>query len=173
MNTKVRKMVLCSLMAALMAVCAWISVPIPPVTFTLQTFGVLMALGMFGGKWGTVSILLYLAMGLVGLPVFSGFRSGAAALLDANGGFLWGFVILAFLCGLAARFNKTNISVIMGIVGVILCHLTGIIQYCFVSQVDFVKAFLVVSLPFLPKDLLLAVLSVFLAKKIEKRLKLF
>ena len=54
MKLNVRKMVLCSLFAALIGLCAWISIPIPPVSFTLQTFGVLMALGILGGKWGTV-----------------------------------------------------------------------------------------------------------------------
>ena len=92
MKLKVRNMVLCSLFAALIAVCAWISIPIPPISVTLQTFAVLMALGTLGGKWGTVSIALYLAMGVVGLPVFAGFRGGAAALLGASGGFLWGFL---------------------------------------------------------------------------------
>ena len=92
MKLKVRNMVLCSLFAALIAVCAWISLPIPPISVTLQTFGVLMALGILGGKWGTVSIALYLAMGVVGLPVFADFRGGAAALLGASGGFLWGFL---------------------------------------------------------------------------------
>jgi len=94
-------MVRCSLFAALIALCAWISIPIPPVAVTLQTFGVLMALGVLGGKWGTVSILLYLALGFVGLPVFSGFRGSPGALLDATGGFLWGFAAggLAYWAG--------------------------------------------------------------------------
>jgi len=86
-------MVLSSLFGALIAVCAWIAVPIPPVAFTMQTFAVLLSLGVLGGKWGCVSILLYLLMGTVGLPVFAGFRGGAAALLDVTGGFLWGFLL--------------------------------------------------------------------------------
>ena len=88
----VRKMVLSSLFAALTAVCAWISIPIPPVSFTLQTLAVLLTLGILGGKWGSISILLYLLLGMIGLPVFSGFQSGAAALPGPTGGFLWGFL---------------------------------------------------------------------------------
>lgn len=86
-------MVHAGVFAALIAICAWIAIPIPPVSFTLQTFAVLLALGVLGGKWGCVSILLYLLLGIVGLPVFTGFRGGAAALLDATGGFLWGFLM--------------------------------------------------------------------------------
>ena len=99
-------MVLCSLFAALTAVCAWIAVPIPPVAFTLQTFAVLLALGILGGKWGSVSILLYLLLGTVGLPVFSGFRGGAGVLLDATGGFLWGFLLGGLVYRLLERTGK-------------------------------------------------------------------
>lgn len=85
-------MVRASLFASLMAVCAWIAIPIPPLTVTMQTFAVLLTLNVLGGKEGSAAILLYLLLGLTGLPVFSGFRGGAAALLDATGGFLWGFL---------------------------------------------------------------------------------
>jgi len=99
-------MVLSSLFASLIAICAWISIPIPPLSFTLQTFGVLLALGILGGKWGSVTILVYLLMGLVGLPVFANFRGGAAALLDATGGFLWGFFLGGIAYWLLERWEK-------------------------------------------------------------------
>lgn len=85
-------MVLASLFAALTAVCAWVSIPLPPLAFTMQSFSVLLCLGLLGGKWGTVTMLLYLALGIIGLPVFSGFQ-GSAALLGPTGGFLWGFLL--------------------------------------------------------------------------------
>ena len=99
-------MVLASLFAALTAICAWIAIPIPPVSFTLQTFAVLLSLGVLGGKWGSVSVLLYLLMGIVGLPVFAGFRGGAAALLDVTGGFLWGFLAGALVYWLVEKLGK-------------------------------------------------------------------
>ncbi len=102
----VRKMVLASLFASLTAVCAWISLPIPPVSFTMQTFAVLLTLGVLGGKWGAGSILIYLLLGLVGLPVFAGFRGGAAALLDATGGFLWGFLAGALVYWLVEKWGR-------------------------------------------------------------------
>ena len=74
-------MVVCSLFSSLIAICAWISIPIGDIAFTLQTFAVFLALGTLGGKWGTVSILIYLALGAVGLPVFSGFQGGIGTLL--------------------------------------------------------------------------------------------
>ena len=116
MKLNVRKMVLCSLFASLMAVCAWICIPVPPVMVTLQTFGVLMALGILGGKWGTLSIALYLAMGMVGLPVFAGFRGGISVLLDTTGGFLWGFLAGGLVFRLTEKLGKLP--------ALVLCQLT-------------------------------------------------
>jgi len=99
-------MVLASLFAALMAICAWLSIPIPPVAFTLQTFGLFLTLGVLGGKWGTVSVAAYLLLGFVGLPVFSGFRGGAAAFLEPTGGFLWGFLLAALAYWLLEGLGK-------------------------------------------------------------------
>ena len=99
-------MVLASLFASLTALCGWLSIPIPPVAFTLQTFAVLLTLGVLGGKWGSVSILLYLLLGFIGLPVFSGFRGGAAAFLDPTGGFLWGFLAGALVYWALERAGK-------------------------------------------------------------------
>lgn len=95
-----------SLFASLMAICAWLAIPMPPVTVTLQTFAVFLALGTLGGKWGSVSIALYLLLGLVGLPVFAGFRSGAAAVLDITGGFLWGFEAAGIVYQLLEKLGK-------------------------------------------------------------------
>ncbi len=99
-------MVLASLFAALTSICSWISIPMPPVAFTMQTFGILLALGILGGKWGTVSIGLYLLLGLVGMPVFSGFQSGFAALAGPTGGFLWGFLVSGFVYWAAEGFGR-------------------------------------------------------------------
>ena len=118
-------MVLTSLFAALITVCAWIAVPIPPVGFTLQTLGVLLALGILGGKRGTWAIGLYLLLGLVGLPVFSGFRGGAAALLGPTGGFLWGFVAMAVCYWLLEGFGRLPAMA----VGQLICYGCGCFWY--------------------------------------------
>ncbi len=86
-------MVRASLFAGLMAVCAWLSVPVLDIAFTMQTFAVLLTLGLLGGKWGTVSILIYLALGACGLPVFTGFQGGLGILAGVTGGYLWGFAL--------------------------------------------------------------------------------
>ena len=88
---KARNLARCALFVSLMAVCAWIGLPLPPVRFTLQTLAVMTALGLLGAKWGAVSVTVYLLLGLGGLPVFSGFRGGPGVLLGITGGYLWGF----------------------------------------------------------------------------------
>ena len=94
-----RDMVLCALFAAILAVSAWLTVP-GEVPFTLQTFGVFAALGLLGGKRGTIAIALYLVLGAVGLPVFSGFRGGFGVLLGTHRRVhLWLFAVRPALLG--------------------------------------------------------------------------
>lgn len=82
-HTKALDLAYIALMAALIALCAWISVPLGPVPFTMQTFGIFAALGLLGGRRGTLAFLIYLLLGIVGLPVFSGFSAGAGVLFGA------------------------------------------------------------------------------------------
>jgi biotin transport system substrate-specific component len=88
-----------ALAAVLIAVCAWASVPLPKpfVPFTMQTFGVFAALMCLGGRRGLYGVAVYLLLGAIGLPVFSGFRGGAGVLFDATGGYLVGFIALALI----------------------------------------------------------------------------
>lgn len=96
-HTKVLDLAYIALMVALMAICAWITLPIGPVPFTMQTFAVFAALGLLGGRRGTLAVVVYLLLGAVGLPVFSGFNSGLSALLGPTGGYLVGFLVSALL----------------------------------------------------------------------------
>ncbi|MDE7262598.1 MAG: biotin transporter BioY [Oscillospiraceae bacterium] len=78
---------------ALLAVCSWIAIPTPTrIDFTLQTMGIFLAVGILGGQRGTLAILAYILLGLVGAPVFSGFSGGPGALLTPSGGYLIGFL---------------------------------------------------------------------------------
>ena len=94
---RTRDMTYIALFAVLMIVCAWISIPITTISFTLQTFAVFAALLTLGGRRGTYAVVVYLLLGAVGLPVFSGFRGGPAALLGATGGYILGFLASALV----------------------------------------------------------------------------
>ena len=81
---------------ALLAVCSWIAIPMPwGVAYTLQTLGVFLAVGVLGGKRGTLAVVVYLLLGAMGVPVFSGFQGGTAALLGTTGGYIAGFLFSA------------------------------------------------------------------------------
>ena len=145
----VRKMVLCSLFASLCALCSWISVPIPPLFVTLQTLAMLLTLGTLGGKWGSVSIGLYLLLGLVGLPVFAGFRSGAGALLDATGGFLWGFFLAGFAYWLLEGLGKLPAMA----AAMAVCYLCGCLWFqTYAGDIPLQNAFLICCVPYLLPD---------------------
>lgn len=96
---RTRDLAVIALFTALMAACAWISVPVPApfVQFTMQTFALFAALLALGGKRGTYAVSAYLLLGAVGAPVFSNFRGGLGVLLGTTGGYILGFVFTALL----------------------------------------------------------------------------
>ena len=128
MTHSIRNMVRSSLFAGAMAVCAWLAVPVSDIGFTMQTFGVFLALGLLGGKWGTVSIGIYLLMGLVGLPVFSGFRGGPGVLLGVTGGYLWGFLMSGLVYRALERFGKLP-GFVCGLLACYACGTLWFLQY--------------------------------------------
>ena len=105
---------------ALLAVCSWIAIPTPArIDFTLQTMGIFLAVGILGGKRGTLAILAYLLLGLVGAPVFSGFSGGPGALLTPSGGYLVGFLFTGLLMwGMEKAFGSKlvvlGVSMVLG-----------------------------------------------------------
>ncbi len=125
----IKNMTLAALFAALTAVCAWISIPVGDVAFTMQTFAVFLTLGLLGGKWGAVSILIYLLLGAAGMPVFSGFRGGIGALVGVTGGYLWGFLAAALIYWVLERFGKLPAMV----AGQAVCYLCGSLWFAVYS----------------------------------------
>lgn len=130
MKLKTRDLALCALFAALIAVCAWIAIP-ASVPFTLQTFAVFAALGLLGGKRGTIAVAVYLLLGTVGLPVFSGFQGGIGALLGTTGGYLLGFLLAALIVwGMEALFGeKTSVFILSTVLGMLVCYAFGTAWY--------------------------------------------
>lgn len=90
MSRRVRDMTYIALSAVLLAVCSWISIP-TAIPFTMQTFGIFLIFALLGGRRGSLAVLVYLLMGAVGLPVFSGFTGGLGQLMHVTGGYLLGF----------------------------------------------------------------------------------
>lgn len=125
-------MVYIALFAVVMAVCAWIVIPMA-VPFTLQTFGVFLAVGVLGGRKGTIAVFLYLLLGLVGLPVFSGFTGGVGVLFGPTGGYLIGFLAAALVMwGMERLFGKSKKAFFLSmVVGLLCCYLVGTLWIVF------------------------------------------
>ena len=96
-NRRVLLLTISAVSVALLAVCSWISIPLGPVPFTLQTLGILAVMLTTGGRRGTIAVLVYLALGAVGVPVFAGFKGGIASFAGPTGGFLVGFLVSALV----------------------------------------------------------------------------
>ena len=117
---------LIALFTAVMAVCSWISIP-ATIPFTMQTFGVFLTAALLGGKRGTLTVLVYLLLGTVGLPVFSGFTGGIGHLFSATGGYLAGFILTALIMWLAEHLFGRSMPVlaVSMVLGLIVCYAFG------------------------------------------------
>lgn len=131
MRLKAKQMARCAMLSALLCICAWISIPFGEASVTLQTFGVFLALGLLGGKYGSLVCLLYLILGAVGLPVFSGFRGGIGVLLGATGGYILGFLATALvywlLTGLLGQSLPVRIAALL--LGLVVCYAFGTLWF--------------------------------------------
>ena len=160
-----RKLTRCALFAAMMALCAWIGVPLGHTVFTMQTFGVLLALGLLGGKRGTVSILCYLLLGAAGLPVFSGFRGGIGAILGPTGGYLWGFLATGLVFWILEKWNRP----IAMAAGMAACYACGTVWYMTYTGGALAAVLAQTVLPYLLPD----AVKLILALRLTRRLKRF
>ncbi len=121
-----KDMVYIAMFACLMAICAWISIP-GQIPFTLQTMGVFLAVGLLGGRRGTLAILVYVLMGAIGLPVFSGFAGGFGKLLGATGGYIVGFLFSALIMWAmeAIPGKKKWVLPLSMVLGLLACYAFG------------------------------------------------
>ena len=125
-----RDMIYIAMFAIIIAICSWISVP-ATVPFTLQTFGVFVTVGVLGGKRGSLSVLVYLLLGVIGVPVFAGFSGGLGVLLGSTGGYIIGFLFSALIMwGMEILFGKSNVVLVVSmIVGLLVCYLFGTVWF--------------------------------------------
>ncbi|MBR5165729.1 MAG: biotin transporter BioY [Ruminococcus sp.] len=168
-----------ALMAVLIIVCSWISVPTPwGIVFTLQTFAVFFALVLLGGRCGTFSVLTFLLLGAVGLPVFSQFRGGISALFGLTGGYMLGFLfttVIYWLAELIPAQGKAQIvrNIAALLVGLAVCYLFGTLWFMHVytaggNSVTFGAALMMCVVPYVAFDLLKLAAAVLLGERLRK-----
>ena len=166
-----------SLFAVLITICAWISVPFS-VPFTLQTFAVFLALNTLGGRRGFYAIVVYLLMGLTGLPVFSGFQGGIGVLLGVTGGYLAGFLFSGLLYWLLSEKLPPAhfVPALASLSGLFLCYGFGTLWFMSIysGTGGAAKLLSVLSLcvfPFVIPDILKLVLALALSRRLKRYLK--
>lgn len=173
-ESKVYDMVLIAFFSVLMAVCAWICIP-GAVPFTLQTLGVFLTLDLLGGRRGTAAIGIYILLGCIGIPVFSGFSAGIGVLAGSTGGYILGFLCSGLIfSGMEKLFGsslKTRIAAMVA--GLLACYFFGTVWYMAVYTantgpigITAVLAWCVV--PFVIPDLIKMGLALFLGEKLRK-----
>lgn len=165
---KNKKMVYCALMAAVLCVISPLSIPVGAVPISLATLGVMLAGALLGAQLGTLSVLIYLVLGWVGLPVFAGYSSGFTCLFGPTGGYMIGYLFLAFLTGFL--YKKKALPYLVGsiLVGELVLYLLGTIWFMFVAQTSLVSALTICVLPFIPGDIAKIVLVCLLLPQLEK-----
>lgn len=173
-----KELVFTALMAVIIAVCSWISIP-TTVPFTLQTFGVFMAVGLLGGKKGTISVLVYILLGAVGVPVFAGFSGGIGVLFGTTGGYIVGFLLsgLVYWAITAAFGEKLPVMIIAMALGLIVCYAFGTAWFMIVYAKNVEAIGLMTALgwcvfPFIIPDCIKIALAIVLTKQLKKYVKL-
>ena len=172
---RTKTIVFIALSAALLAVCAWMTVPFA-VPFTMQTFAVFLVLTVLGGAKGTAAIALYIAIGAVGLPVFSGFTGGVSALFGPTGGYIFGFLLTGGAKLLFEKlFKDPKLDIPALVLGLFLCYAAGTAWFVIVmngrgSAYSFGAALMTCVVPYILPDALKLALAVFVGGRIKKAL---
>ena len=157
-NQKIRtkQMVLIALMTAVTCVLGPLSIPLPfsPVPISLTNFAIFLAIFVLGMKNGTISFIIYLLLGAVGVPVFSSFRGGLQVLAGPTGGYLIGFIFLALIMGFALdHFDRKLLPTIIGmIIGMVVCYAFGTVWLAKLLSLSFKEGLMMGVIPYLPGD---------------------
>ena len=175
-NTK--SMVLTALMAVFIAVCSWVSVPMN-VPFTLQTFAVFCTLMLLGGRNGLFSVMIYILLGAIGIPVFSGCTGGIGIILGTTGGYIVGFKFMALIfwafekIPMKNKFGRISLDIAAMLLGIAVLYAFGTVWYIYVytantGEISVLTALKWCVIPFIPVDLIKMAAAVIITKRIKK-----
>ncbi len=177
-RSKTLDMVYVAMFAVLIAICSWISIP-ATVPFTMQTLGVFVTVGLLGGKRGTLSILVYLILGAIGIPVFAGFTSGLGVMLGSTGGYFVGFILTALVMwGIEKMLGRKTWALALAmLIGLFVCYAFGTIWYIVVYTRDMGEIGLWTALgwcvfPFVIPDIVKIALALLICKRLAKVIKI-
>lgn len=167
-----QRTVIIGVCTALIIVLSQLSIPMPnnvPITF--QTLAIALCGYILGSKFSAIATFLYVVMGAIGLPVFANFSGGFGSVVGFTGGFIWGFIFMAFICGIGCRFENKFISIGFGVLGLLVCDICGAFQYALIAGINFFASFMLVAVPYLIKDIICVVIAYTVSVLIVSALK--
>lgn len=174
-SNKTRDIVYMSVFTAMISICSWISIP-ASIPFTLQTMGVFTTVGLLGGKRGTLTVLTYILLGAIGIPVFAGLTGGISVLLGTTGGYIIGFLLSALLMwGIETIMGRNQIVLAFSMIaGLIVCYVFGTAWFMMIytqhSGVIGLSTVLgLCVIPFIIPDLIKIGVALFLINRLKKR----
>lgn len=171
-NSRTFNYVLCGIFAAVTGIAAGISIPLPftPVPISLATFGVLLAGSLLGAKYGSISMVVYILLGAVGVPVFSGYTAGIGKLMGPTGGYIAGYIFMAMVVGfLIQKYgggSSIPANILAMVLGTLVCYTLGTAWFMYVTHTGLVAALTMCILPFLIGDAVKILVSALLCKKL-------
>ncbi len=174
-NNASKKIVFTALFAALIAVCGFISIPVPgtPIPIVLQNMLTVLTGLMLGPVWGTIATVLFLVAGALGLPIFSGGTGGIARLMGPTGGFLFGYTIATLTSGIIAQRpiygKKTSLIrlIVATVAGFVVMYIPGVIHFMRVMDKTFTQTMTLCVIPYIPGDIVKMVVAILLASKLR------
>lgn len=171
---KTKDMAYIATFVVLTAICSWISIP-TIVPFTLQTFGIFLTIGVLGGKRGTLAVLTYLLLGIVGVPVFSGFSGGINYIFGSTGGYIIGFLFSALVMwGMESLLGKKKwVLPVSMVLGLLVCYIFGTIWFMFVYMNDSGGTGLLTALgwcvfPYIIPDIIKIIFALIISKRLKR-----
>ncbi|MCL2286753.1 MAG: biotin transporter BioY [Firmicutes bacterium] len=171
MSLSVRDICFISLFAAIIAVVSQLSIPMPyGVPMTMQTFIIPLAGVILGAKKGAVSVLVYVLVGAVGLPVFAGFSGGVGIIVGIRGGFIISFPVMAITAGIGMGKNNILWLVSWLAAGAVINFACGMLWFSIVMPADLTTAFIACVLPFIPTCIVKIILLTVMAKPVKRAL---
>ncbi len=167
---KTKGLIICALFAAIIAISAPLCIPVGTVPVTLGLFSIALTAFFSGSKNAVISTAVYIAVGLSGLPVFSGFQGGVSALVSPTGGFILSYVFVAAILGQAAKTKKKSRIVCLCVLALAICYVCGACWYMLVTKTGIVTALTVCVLPFVAFDVIKLYMAYIVADSIKKRI---
>lgn len=172
MRLSTKELILCAVFAAMIAILAQISIPLPftTVPLTMLIFAVSLTGLILGSKLGTISVLVYLLLGAIGAPVFAGFLGGFGVLFGPTGGYLLGLPLMVYIIGFAKeKFSSPIIIFLSLVIGLVIVYITGTLMFSAITRNTIYQSILYCVAPFIFVDLIKLVLAYTVGLTISKR----